>query len=482
MGKKGSGSGSDAGAAPARDPYPELVSAAEQFSSDVSLFRELVSEQGGSLNDSRHEDLVSLAEEMQGRLSEFLKLGRAFSDTNVRPDALHKMLDALGEMTQLMLPPKVMGGYLFCCGPCLKPKRSGADYDRRFYSVESKIILTSFLSHALVLSQEAEVLLDDSTDFSNTAKKMNVVFNSVSEIKTQGNDKIREKAKNELAAACDTVNRFVGMYFRDEDAEHAEFKSDATRRILQTNELLMSRSHADGAPGVEGGGGGASPRAPGAPGAPGAISRRILVKAQSSLQEIMNSAAAICLGTAKSAQRKLEDLGERLHNSYDKANAALGALRKRMKEHTLGDLLKQQKDDCENALSDTERKIEDAEKRWSTVAAQSKTRPVAEYDEADDLPEGRRGGTGQGIVVADLKDPQKLMAKTGKTMQKVGTGGKAVMKDVLKTAVGIGQLIGEDLRSLTGVGGGSSSSDASPPTKSKGPGGGKRPPRPPQQG
>ena len=65
------------------------------------------------------------------------------------------------------------------------------------------------------------------------------------------------------------------------------------------------------------------------------------------------------------------------------------------------------------------------------------------------------------IGVADLKDPGKLMVKTGKSMQKGVTGGKAVMKDVLKTAVGIGQLIGEDLRSLTGGGGGDSPTSGS---------------------
>jgi hypothetical protein len=85
---------------------------------------------------------------------------------------------------------------------------------------------------------------------------------------------------------------------------------------------------------------------------------------------------------------------------------------------------------------------------------------VAEYDE-DDFPE--RKSNSNSIGVADLKDPGKLMVKTGKSMQKGVTGGKAVMKDVLKTAVGIGQLIGEDLRSLTGGGGDSPTSGSSKP-------------------
>jgi len=459
-----------------RDPWTELKSSVDAFSGDVGLFKEIVAEQ---IKDTRHEDLVSAGEEMLVKLKEFIGLGSGFADTNVQPDQLYKMIESMTDLTDLMLPPKVLGGYC----PCFKPKRSGGDYERRFYSTESKIIMTSFVCQVLVVSHAAEELNDESSDFSNISKKMNNVFNTLSEIKTQGNEKIREKAKNELAGACDTVNRFVNMYFVDTDPEQAEFKAEATRRILQTNELLMSRSHADGAPGTEAtsaaaGGGASSPRGNNAAQLQQQHSRRLLVKAQSSLQEIMNSAAAICLGKAKAAQRKLDELDENLQGSYDRASQGLGALRKRMKEHSLGEQLKLHKDDMETAQADAAKKIEDGGKRWSTVAAQSKTRPVAydSYDESDDLPERKQSGIG----VADLKDPQKLMVKTGKTMVKVGTGGKAMVQDVLKTAVGIGQLIKEDLQSLTG---GGSGGDSPPLSKKntgggrggKGPGGAKRP-------
>jgi len=434
-----------------RDPFKTLSETQEQLASDLSLFKEIVSEK---IQDERHEDLLGLAEEMASKLEEFVKLGTSYVDTNVQPDTMYKMSEATTELTELMIPPKVFGGYC----PCFKPKRSGPDYDKRFYSAESKIILTTFLCHAAVIDHSAELMNDDSAYYSSISKKMNGVFNTLSEIKTQGNDKIREKAKNELAAACDVVNRFVKTHF-GEDADQQEFNADATRRILQTNELLTSRSHSEGMPGVEpGSAGGPGSGKGGGSSSSAAISRRILVKAQSSLQEVMNSAAAICLGKAKAANRQLDDLSEQLNAAYEKASKSLGGLRKRMKEAALGDLLVRQKDDCENAFNDANRKIEDASKRWNTVAAQSKTRPVAEYDE-DDFPE--RKSNSNSIGVADLKDPGKLMVKTGKSMQKGVTGGKAVMKDVLKTAVGIGQLIGEDLRSLTGGGGDSPTSGSS---------------------
>lgn len=440
--------------APRVDPFIKLKEDTEQLSSDMSLFRQIAAEE---IHDERHDDLVASGEEMLNRLQDFIKLGSSYIDTNVQPDTLYKMIEAIYELTNLMLPPKLMGGYC----PCFKPKRSGGDYDKRFYLTESRLILIAFLSQAAVVDHSAEQLNDDSAYYSSITKKMNVVFNTLSEIKTQGNDKIREKAKNELAAACDTVNRFVKTHF-GEDPEQAEFNAEATRRILQTNELLTSRSHSDGAPGIDTNGSSSSPRSGKDNNAP--ISRRILVKAQSSLQEIMNSAAAITMNKAKTANRELDDYADNLQCSYEKATKTLGSLRKRMKEHALGDVLVRQKDDCENAFNDANRKIEDAVKRWNTVAAQSKTRIVAEYNE-DDFPEKKS----QGINASDLKDPQKLMAKTGKTMQKVGVQGKGVMKDVLKTAVGIGQLIGEDLRSLTGGG-------DSPPAQRKGPGSKKKKP------
>lgn len=176
----------------------------------------------------------------------------------------------------------------------------------------------------------------------------------------------------------------------------------------------------------------------------------MLVKAQSSLQEIMNSAAAIADRQARVSSRELDDLNDALHAALERATKGQAALRKRMKESDLGSMLARQKQDCEDGFQEVTRKIEDADKRWKVVLQQSKTRPVAEYDELDVL--SGEGGKSGSITSADLKDPSKLMAKTGKSMQKGVTGGKALAKDVLKTAMGIGQLIGEDLRSLTGGG------------------------------
>ena len=106
-----------------------------------------------------------------------------------------------------------MGGYC----PCFKPSRSGPAYDTHFYTVNSKLLLASFLSQAACIDCKAEALTQEALAFTLLAKKMNVVFNSLSEIKTQGNDKIRDKAKNELTAACNSVNKFVQQNFGDEE-------------------------------------------------------------------------------------------------------------------------------------------------------------------------------------------------------------------------------------------------------------------------
>ena len=370
-----------------------------------------------------------------------------------------------------MLPPKVMGGYC----PCFKPARSGPAYDARLHTVNSKVLLATFLAQAASLDHDAEHLTQESLRYTLLTKRMNVVFNALSEIKTQGNDKIREKAKNELAAACNSVNKFVQQHFGEGDdggrvdPTHAEFSADATQRIIQTTELLTSRSHAEGAPGMAaaaGGGASSSAHSPRtALAIEAALSRRVLVKAQSSLQEIMNSAAAIADRQARVSGRELDDLNDALHAALERASKGQAMLRKRMKESDLSSMLTRQKQDCEDSFQDLSRKIEDADKRWKVVLQQSKTRPVAEYDEADALNGGDGKKNANSITSADLKDPSKLMAKTGKSMQKGVTGGKALAKDVLKTAMGIGQLIGEDLRSLTG--GGSEERKPSPVKRKK---------------
>lgn len=450
-----------------KDPYKELCDASEQLTQDISLFRTICTDE--IKKDPRHEEVVDLSDEMLRHIRTLLALDKAFLLSQVQPDFYFKMWDAITELTNLMLPPKVMGGYC----PCFKPSRSGLAYDTRFYTVHSKILLATFLAQSVSLDHSAEHLISESLRFALLTKKMNVVFNTLSEIKTQGNDKIRDKAKNELAAACNTVNKFVQQHFGEEegygtvDPVHAEFSADATQRIIQTTELLTSRTHAAGAPGMAGGGGGSdSHKSAGGGGGAGrggaegvasprsqlaldaALSRRVLVKAQSSLQEIMNSAAAITDKRARVSCRELDDLSDSLHASFDRAAKGLAMLRKRMKESDLTPMLQRQKQDCEDTFQDVTRKIEDADKRWKVVQQQSKTRPVAEYDDGDMPPTGKESK----ITSADLKDPSKLIAKTGKSMQKGATQGKALAKDVLKTALGIGQLIGEDLRSLTGSG------------------------------
>lgn len=70
-----------------KDPFKELCDACEQLQQDISLFRTMCTEE---IKDPRHEDLITLAEDMLQRISGVLRLDKSYTAA-MPPDALFKM-------------------------------------------------------------------------------------------------------------------------------------------------------------------------------------------------------------------------------------------------------------------------------------------------------------------------------------------------------------------------------------------------------
>ena len=248
--------------------YQGLVEAVNQVEHDQSLFQ---AELGNELPGALHAELVELGSIMARILRVFVDKGKFFSDQQ-QPNVLGKMIEAVHDYISLLMPAKVCGG--FC--PCLKPARSGPEYEKRYLMSRTKVVSVTFLAHSILIENKAEKYNMDSMHFADFANKMNNIFNVLSSISTKGNDDQRENTRGELLNALEMVNRFMKSF----DEETTDFKAECRRRLTSTNELLTTRP-ADG----------------------GAITRRVLVKAQSSLQEIMNTAAALSLQRAREAMQ-----------------------------------------------------------------------------------------------------------------------------------------------------------------------------------
>jgi hypothetical protein len=324
----------------------EAVSEAfTQLEHDQSLFE---AELGTELQGYHHEELVQLGTEMIIRVREFIQMGKVFAEQQ-SPEILTNMAYAIHEYEDLLMPAKLFGG--MC--PCIKPARHGPDYDRQFVACRVKVVSTIFIAHAIIIENKAEKINMDSVHFADYTNKLNAIFNMLSSISTKGDDKARENAKAELMKAVEVVHRFLRSF----DEETEDFRAESKRRISSINELLSVRSNDNQLP----------------------VSRRILVKCQSSLQEIMNSSAAVSMGKAREALVTLEALSSELKSIKMDQVQRFSEQEDKLASYNMMGKLHKLRDEIELVHSDTNSKIRDSMKRWNIVKSQSAPRPVVEY-------------------------------------------------------------------------------------------------------
>lgn len=395
--------------------YEVFTDKLNQLDQDQSLFE---SELGDNDKGVQHEELVKLGGIMLKRLHKFAEKGQTFADT-LPSDFLPKLIEAIQTYQNLMMPPKVFGG--LC--PCLKPARSGPEYEKKFLIAKSKMVTTIFVTQAVLIEYKGEQHNMESMHFNEYVNKMNSIFTTLSDIKYQNNsDKVLENARKNLLSATDAVDRFVN-YFGDSGGS-TEFKAEALRRIKATKDLLAARPvNAEGV------------QLP--------IGKRILIKSQSNLQEIMNSAAAIALTKAKENLSSLESLSRMLKKSRDTEISTLNQMEDKMHENNLMDVLHRLREDSEIVHSDTSSKLRDAIKRWTNVKNLAVPRKVAEYEEETD-----HSSAMQSIPLVGSNpeiDPQKLFKETGKKISNVGKLTGKFTKDAVNHVSGVVNLAATDL-------------------------------------
>lgn len=337
-----------------------------------------------------------MGKQLLKKLRQFAKMGRSFAET-LPPDFVSKLTDSIVCYRDLIMPPKVCGGYC----PCLKPARSGIEYDKKMMVVKAKMASSIFLCQAVIIEHRGEAHNMQSMHFTDYANKMNSILNSLSEIKCSGSEKALENARKKLQPCIVSIEKFISNF--EEDFSEGSFKVDATRRLKSTQELLVSRQQASDGEGIS-------------TGMP--ISRRVLVKAQSTLQEIMNSAANISSAKAKEHLLELDKLSTDLKKARDQEINTFNHLEDGMHENNLMDMLHRLREDSEVLHSDANSKVRDSIKRWSTVKTLSVPRKVVEYQEETEYLKPGSISIGP-PPIADI-DPTKLIKKTGTKMNSMG--------------------------------------------------------------
>ena len=388
--------------------FDTFVERLTQLELDQSFYESLV---GSELQGVQHEELVKLGKSMCKRLRKFADMGQSFAET-LPPDFTAKLTESIEGYRDLMVPPKILGG--FC--PCLKPARSGPEYDKKILTVKSKMVTSLFVTQAVIVESRGEKINMDSMHYADYCNKMNKCFDQLNDVKCKGSDKALENARKKLLACLEQVEKFVGNFGDD----NKEFKAEATRRIRSTQELLNSRQQSteDNT---------AMP-----------LSKRVLIKAQSSLQEIMNSAAAIALAQAKENLNTLDTLQTALKKARDIEVTTFNSMEEPMHEAGLMEVLHRLREDSEVSHSDAASKLRDAIKRWTSIKGQSNPRKVAEYEEED-------SSQVRNVTNVLPGEPAKALKKA---KQDIGNAGKEVVSSVTGTA----NLVKNDLKNLVSSG------------------------------
>lgn len=383
--------------------YQKFLDVLTQLEEDQSLFE---SELGQELQGVQHENLIRLGGKMTKKLRLFAKLGQGYAES-LQPDFLPKITEAIEEYEHLIMPPKVFGG--FC--PCLKPARDGPEYDKKFRATLAKVVSTLFVCQAVVIEDAGEKLNMDSMHFADYANRMNTLQTVLSSISTQGNEQAREGCRIELLKAVESVNRFMKSF----DVDVQDFLRETERRLNFISDTLQARGE-------------------------GGLSRKALVGAQSSLQEIMNTAASVSMKKSKESVGSLETLKKSLEEIRLQELAAFDEMESRMRESGLMDLLSRLKEDSETVFSDSNSKLRDGLKRWAQVRGLSVAKPVAEYKEIN-VPSISQTMSADTIALPHM-DPEKLFNDTTINIKKALVKPGMVVENVFcKMDQGVNSLV-----------------------------------------
>lgn len=327
--------------------YQSLLDILLQLEEDQSFYEAAL---GHELRGFPHLELVIMGGKMCKKVRLFADCGRSADLQNA---FVSKVIDCIKEYMNLMMPPKICGG--FC--PCLRPARQGPEYEKKFIITLAKVVSTLFECEAVVIEFCAERLNLGSMHFVDYISRMDIIYATLANICGKITDEGREACRIELLATAESVRRFLNLFGTDT----IELISYSEVQLSATSEILV------------------------APAVDWNIAKMVLVKAVSNLQKIMNAAAALCIGKAVEGIRTLNSLSFQLKVAYDCNVAAFYAIEGRISERSLKDVLHTLVRESEDIHFNSTCKINEAASRWTAIKCQSNARPVIQYVQDEDF-------------------------------------------------------------------------------------------------
>ena len=287
-----------------------------------------------------HFELIDLG----GRMCKKVRLFADFGLTNdLQGVFVAKVIDVINEYVNLLVPPKVCGGYC----PCLKPSRIGPEYEKRFVIVLCKVVSVLFESEAVVIEFCGERLNLASMHFIEYLSRMNVIHGSLTAASDKVTEASREEARIELIAIVGAVKRFL-----------ISFNSDTIELISQSEDNLETISEILVAP------------------AEWNVAQLVLVKVISTLQKILNSAVRIALDKAMENLHTLCSLDQQLLRAWNNGVALFCAIEGRVSDRNLIDILHTLVRESEDINYTTNTRIKGAIKNWTSIKCRSVQRPI----------------------------------------------------------------------------------------------------------
>ena len=322
--------------------YQTLLNVLAQLEEDQSYYEAAL---GHELRGHPHVELVIVGGKMCKKVRLFADYGQ---NADLQDAFVSKVTDTLKVYMNLLMPPKICGG--FC--PCLKPARFGPEYEKKFVVVLARVVSALFECEAVVIEFCSERINLGSLHFVDYLSRMNVIHCTLSSISGRLTAKDREALRIELNAVIEMVRKYLILF----NEETIELISESDDKLDSLTEMLIAPAEWN-------------------------IAKIVLVKVIASLQKIMNSAAELSLKKSKDNLRTLDSLNSQLKSAWDAEVAAFCAIEARIDDRILKDNLHTLVMESEDIHFKAISKIKEGMKAWTTIKCQSNSRPVMVYTE-----------------------------------------------------------------------------------------------------
>jgi hypothetical protein len=325
--------------------HQELVDVLSQLEDDQSLYEAQVSYYD-SVSSMYHLEIIAAGRKMAEKVRLFADHGYT---SDLQPAFMVLVVNAMKDYMNIMSPKKIK----WC--PCLKPARRGFLYEALFFVILTTTLSIAFECEAVVIEFCGQRSLLESFHFVDYIHRMTSIQNDIKEISERNNEQSRESVRIELLRVIENVGRYLQL-----------FSSDTSVLMSLSHSKLESLAELLAAP------------------ADCYIAKHLLIKAISSLQQIMNAVSEISLKKSNDNIATLDSLSGELGRAWNSQIASLTAIESQIYVLPVRENLTYTIRGNEDRHNNSNLTLIEAKRRWTETKYQSVPRPVLTTSGLDD--------------------------------------------------------------------------------------------------